>query len=189
MTTEPQELTSIPSGTLVVTVLAEGAPVSGRIVSVREAVAGSAETRLTSGENGKTTFTLAGEKEYSLSTSLQTGVPSEQGSVFVPGGQATAYTFAFHRIFGHIVDIQGNPVKQRPLSVRISTPIEIWNDDLYQGARVEDVRAPVDQLSGEFWLDVSPGSYLLECLEDDQPIGQVRVMVKNAAAHVSITLF
>ncbi len=189
MTTEPEELASIPSGTLEVTVLAQGEPVSGLTVSVREAVAGSAETGLTTAEDGKATFTLPGEKEYSLSTSLPTGVPSEQGSIVVPAGQATTYTFAFHRIFGHIFDTQGNPVKQRPLSVRISTPIEVRNDDLYQGARVDDVRTPVDPLSGEFQLDVSPGAYLLECLEADQPIGQVRVMVKHAAVHVSITLF
>jgi hypothetical protein len=176
-----------PTATLVVTVLAEGEPCAGRIVSVQEAVPDSAETGLTTGEDGKATFRLAPEKQYRLSSAVEAGSATEQASIFVPGGQITEYTFAFHRIFGHIVDAVGNPVRQRPLSVRMSTAIQ--SDDVYHGPQMDDTQTSVDPQSGEFWLLAAPGTYLLECLEQGAPLSQQRVTVKHAAIHVSLTLF
>src|SRR5579862_6543436 len=98
MANEQQETMSHSTATLVVTVLAEGEPSAGRIVSVQEAVPDSAETGLTTGEDGKATFTLAPEKHYRLSTSIEAGSATEQASVLVLAGQITEYTFAFHRI-------------------------------------------------------------------------------------------
>jgi hypothetical protein len=136
--TEKQETMLRPTATLVVSVLAEGEPSAGRIVSVQEAVPGSAETGLTTGEDGKATFALAPDKQYRLSTAIEAGSATEHASVIVPGGQITEYTFAFHRIFGHIVDAVGNPVRQRPLSMRMSTAIQ--SDDVYHGPQMDDVQ-------------------------------------------------
>jgi len=179
-----EEITSVQTGTLVVTVFADGEPVSGRTVAVREAAPDSAVTGQTTGEDGKATFTLVGGKQYSLSTAIEPGAPAEQGSVLVPAGEATEFAFAFHRIFGHIVDAAGDPIKQRPLSVRMST-----TDDPSRGPGADDVSTPVDQMSGEFGLLAAPGTYLFECLEQGELRGQLRVTVKHAAVHISITLF
>jgi len=189
VSTDQLESAAIPTGTLVVTVVAEGEAVSGRVVSVREAVPDSAEAGLTTDERGQATFTLPGGKEYRLSTSIEPDVSSAQGSVLVPADQVTEYSFAFHRIFGHITNMAGDPVKHRPLSVRMSTPVALPDDDLSRGPRLVDARRPVNETSGEFQLLAAPGTYLLECLEHDEPRGQQRVTVRHAAIHVSITLF